>query len=91
MIVVVVHEPLILSFYYRVFCLFSSLEVLEEVVAFVVDYNEGGEVLDLDLPDGLHAEFGILQHLYFPDTVLSKPCCWPSDRAQIETAVFLAS
>lgn len=32
----------------------------EEVVALVVDDDKGGEVLDLDLPDGLHAELRIL-------------------------------
>jgi hypothetical protein len=30
----------------------------EEVVALVVDHDEGREVLDLDLPDRLHAELG---------------------------------
>ncbi len=35
----------------------------EEVVALVVDDDEGGEVLDLDLPDRLHAELGVLEHL----------------------------
>src|SRR5690606_20259545 len=33
-------------------------DLFEEVVALVVDHHEGGEVLDLDLPDRLHAELG---------------------------------
>ena len=35
----------------------------EEVVALVVDDDERREVLDLDLPDRLHAELGVLEHL----------------------------
>ncbi len=35
----------------------ARLEVLKEVVPFVVDDDEGGEVFDLDLPDGFHPEF----------------------------------
>src|SRR5258708_33450389 len=34
-------------------------DVGEEVVALVVDDDEGGEILDLDPPDGLHAELGV--------------------------------
>ena len=36
-----------------------GLELLEEVVALVVDEDESGEVLDVYLPDGFHAEFGV--------------------------------
>src|ERR1700691_5194048 len=35
----------------------------EEVVALVVDDDESGEVLDLDLPHRLHAEFGVFEHV----------------------------
>ena len=42
----------------------------EEVVALVVDDDEGGEVLDLDPPDRLHAELGVLEHLDLADAVL---------------------
>ena len=37
-------------------------QVRVEVVALVVDHDEGGEVLDLDAPDRLHAEFLVLLH-----------------------------
>src|SRR3954451_3977378 len=37
----------------------AEIELLEEVVALVVDDDEGGKVLDLDAPDRLHAELGI--------------------------------
>src|SRR5690606_41217 len=46
-----------------------TTRVGEEVVALLVDHDEGGEVLDLDLPDRLHAEFGVLQHLLALDAV----------------------
>lgn len=36
----------------------AGVEGGEEVVAFVVDEDEGGEVFDGDFPDGFHAEFG---------------------------------
>ena len=35
----------------------------EEVVALVVDHDEGREVLHLDLPHRLHAQLRVLQHL----------------------------
>ena len=41
----------------------SDGPLCEEVVALVVDDDEGGEVLDLDLPDRLHAQLGVLEHL----------------------------
>ena len=44
----------------------------EEVVPLVVDDDEGGEVLDLGPPDGLHAELRILQHLDLADAVLRQ-------------------
>src|SRR5690606_41753947 len=50
----------------------SDLRLLglgEEVVALVVDHDEGGEVLDLDLPDRFHAELGVLEHLDVLDAV----------------------
>src|SRR3954453_9275497 len=59
----------------------------EEVVALVVDDDEGGEVLDLDLPDRLHAELGVLQHLDRLDAVLGEPGGGAADRAEVEAAV----
>ena len=35
----------------------AGAELLEEVVAFVVHEDEGGEILDGDFPDGFHSEF----------------------------------
>lgn len=36
----------------------AGVECGEEVVAFVIDEDEGWEILDRDFPDCLHAEFG---------------------------------
>ena len=63
---------------------------LKEVVALVVDENEGGEVLDLDLPDGLHTKFGILHALNRLDARLRQDGSHTTDRAEIEAAVLLA-
>ena len=40
-----------------------AADLLEEVVALVVDDDERREVDDLDLPHRLHAELGVLEHL----------------------------
>src|SRR5690606_6996872 len=44
----------------------------EEIVALVVHQDERGEVLDLDLPHGLHAELGVFQHLDLLDVFLGE-------------------
>src|SRR3954453_405318 len=62
----------------------------EEVVALVVDDDEGGKTPPLDPPDRFHAELGVLQHLDLADAVLRKPCGRPPDRAEVEAAVRLA-
>src|SRR4029078_3315253 len=62
----------------------------EEVVALVVDDDEGREILDLDAPDRLHAEFGIFHHLDLLDAVLGKVRRRSADRAEIEAAMLLA-
>ena len=45
-------------------------ELFEEVVALVVDEDEGGEILDGYFPNGFHAELGILYALYALDAAL---------------------
>src|SRR6266478_6096573 len=67
-----------------------QIQFLEEVVAFVVDHDEGGEILDLDAPDRFHAELGIFHHLDLLDAVLGKVRRSSADRAEIEAAVLLA-
>src|SRR3954454_1943399 len=68
----------------------SQVQLAEEVVALVVDDDEGGEVLDLDLPDRLHAELGVLDDLDLADAVLREARRGAADRAEIEAAVLLA-
>ena len=58
--------------YYR--AALARLQLFEEVVAFVVYEDEGGEILYFDFPDGLHTKFGILYALDALDIVLSKNC-----------------
>src|SRR6185369_15707750 len=67
-----------------------QIQFLEEVVALVVDDDEGRKILDLDAPDRFHAEFGIFDDLDLLDAVLGEVCRRTADRAEIETAVLLA-
>src|SRR5438128_12380957 len=62
----------------------------EEVVALVVDHDERREVLDLDLPDSFHAEFGVLEDVDLLDAVLREPRGRAADRTEVEPAVRLA-
>src|SRR5262245_42619679 len=68
-----------------------QIQLLEEVIALVIDYNKRGKVLDLDPPDRLHAELGVFQHFDLLDAVLGKVRGRPADRGEIEAAEFLAS
>src|SRR6478752_6942698 len=68
----------------------TQIQLLEEVVALVVDDDERGEVDDLDAPDRFHAELGIFEHLDLLDAVLGKIRRGTADRAEIEAAIFLA-
>src|SRR6266540_3229109 len=61
-----------------------------EVVALVVDHDEGWEVDHLDAPDGFHAQLRVLQHLHLGDAVLRQAGRRTADRAEVEPAVALA-
>jgi hypothetical protein len=67
-----------------------QIQFLEEVVALVVDDDEGGEVFDLDAPDRFHAEFLVLDDFHLLDAVLGKPGCRAADGAEIKPAMGLA-
>src|SRR5579863_6607973 len=67
-----------------------QIQLLEEVVALVVDDDEGRKIHDLDAPDRFHAEFGIFHHLDLLDAVLGEVRRSTSDRAQVKSAVLLA-
>src|SRR5689334_11207536 len=47
-----------------------EIQLLEKVVALVVDDDKGGKIDDLDAPDRLHAEFRIFNALDLLDAVL---------------------
>lgn len=63
---------------------------LEEVVPLVVDQDERGEVLHLDLPDGFHAEFGKLDDFDLFDVLFGQNGRRAADAAEVEAAVFFA-
>src|SRR3546814_9535910 len=63
----------------------------EEVVALVVDDDEGGELLDLDPPDRLHPELREFLHLDLPDRVQRQLGGGAADRAEVEAAVLARS
>ncbi len=68
----------------------SHLPLLEEVVALVVDDDKRGEVLDVNLPDSLHAELGVLADLDLLDAVLCEDGRRSADGAKVEAAILLA-
>ena len=68
----VLYEPLnhiLLSYYIPEIHLFQNaatlagLKLFEKVISLIVHQNEGREVLNLDLPDGLHTKLGVLNAL----------------------------
>ena len=65
-------------------------ESIEEVVSLVIDEEEGGEVDDIDLPDGFHSELGVLQALHLPDVFFGQNGGGSSDGPEIESSVLLA-
>ena len=65
--------------------------MLEEVVALVINEDEGREVLHLDFPNSLHTELRILDALDRLDVLLCEDSRRATDRAEVEAAVLLAS
>src|SRR5262245_45423121 len=68
----------------------AEVQLLEEVVALVVDDDEGGEILHLDAPDRLHAELGIFLDLDLLDAVLGEVGGGAADGREVEAAMTLA-
>ena len=66
------------------------LDLGEEVVALVINEDERGEILHFDFPDGFHAELGVFEKFYLLDAVLGKDGGRTSDRAEVESAMFVA-
>ena len=61
-----------------------AADLVEEVVALVVDDDERREVDDVDLPHRLHAELGVLEHVDVLDVVEGQPCGGTADRSEVE-------
>ena len=59
----------------------------DEVVSFVVDHDECGEVAHLDAPHGFHAQFGEINDLDLGDAVLCESGSRPADRAEVDVQV----
>ena len=55
------------------------LNLLEEVIALIINEDECREVLYFNLPDSLHTELGILNALDALDIVLCKDSCRATD------------
>src|SRR3954470_11978688 len=68
----------------------SQIQFLEEIIALVVDDDEGRKIHDLDAPDRFHAELGIFHHLDLLDAVLGEIGRSTPDRAQVKSAMLLA-
>ena len=68
----------------------ARLELLEEVVALVVHQNEGGEILNGNFPDSLHAELGVLHAFNALDAALRQYGSHATNSAEVETAMLLA-
>ena len=51
----------------------------EEIIAFIVHDDEGGEVADLDSPYRFHSEFWKINNLDLGDVVLRQTGSWSSD------------
>jgi len=75
----------------RLFASATGLQLLEEVVALVVNEDECREVFHTDFPYGFHAEFRIFHTFDALDVFLCEKSSRTTDRAKIETAMLLAS
>src|SRR5579863_4939182 len=53
-------------------CDLPQIQLLEEIVALVVDDNEGREIDHFDAPDRFHAELGIFERFDFLDAMLGE-------------------
>src|ERR1700688_2243471 len=67
-----------------------QIQLLEKIIALVVDDDEGREIHHRDAPDRFHAELGIFHHLDLLDAVLGEIGRSTPDRAEIEAAMLFA-
>ena len=66
------------------------MDRLKEIIPFVVNENESGEVFHIDLPDRFHSEFRKIEHFNFSDVILGEDGCGATDGAELEATVFFA-
>ena len=52
---------------------------VEEVVALVVDHDEGGKVDDINFPHRLHTQFGVFKYFDMGDAILRETGRGPTD------------
>ena len=69
---------------------FGLKDVGEEVVAFVVDDDDGGEVDDVDFANGFHAEFFEVDEFDGGNIFFGEEGGGSADGAEVEAAVFAA-
>ena len=73
------------DFYARV-----GVNRIKEIVAFVINHDEGRKILNFNFPYGFHAEFCILKHFDLGDAVLCESSSRATDRSKVKTAVGIA-
>ncbi len=65
------------------------LDLLEEVVAFIIDEDKRRKIFHFDFPDSFHPQFRIGHALEALDTLLGEHCR-AADASKVEAAVFMA-
>ena len=65
------------------------LDLLEEIVAFIIDENKRREIFHFDFPDRLHPQFRIRHALKALDALLRQHRRRAADAAEVEAAVFV--
>lgn len=59
-------------------CALRRLNLLEEIVPFVIHRDKRREIFHFNFPDGFHPQFGIFHALQTLDTALSQHGRWPA-------------
>ena len=65
-------------------------DLLEKIVTLVIDEDEGGEVFDVDFPDGFHPEFGKVDDFLALDVLFREEGGGASGGTEVKAAVLLA-
>ncbi|MNL67200.1 hypothetical protein D3C87_1917650 [compost metagenome] len=65
------------------------LDLLEEIITFVIYQNKGREIFHFDFPDRFHTQFRIFHALQTLDALLCQHRRRATNAAKIESAVFM--